>query len=45
VDGPPARDAGTELTDFISGSEDADKALADVTAAYSAAAQQAGYLE
>lgn len=36
---------GTELADFIKGDEDADKALADITAAYTAAAQQAGYLQ
>lgn len=36
---------GTELADFIKGGEDADKALADIAAAYSAAAQQAGYLQ
>ena len=36
---------GTELADFIQGKEDADKAIADVTAAYTAAAQQAGYLQ
>jgi hypothetical protein len=36
---------GNELADFIQGREDADKALADVQAAYTAAAQQAGYLQ
>lgn len=36
---------GTELADFIKGTEDADKALADIKAAYTAAAQQAGYLK
>ena len=36
---------GTELADFIQGKEDADKALADIGAAYTAAAQQAGYLQ
>ncbi len=36
---------GTELADFIQGREDADKALADIQAAYTAAAQQAGYLQ
>ncbi|EYD77206.1 Various polyols ABC transporter, periplasmic substrate-binding protein [Rubellimicrobium mesophilum DSM 19309] len=36
---------GTELADFIKGNEDADKAIADITAAYTAAAQQAGYLQ
>jgi ABC-type glycerol-3-phosphate transport system substrate-binding protein len=36
---------GTELADFLQGKEDADKALADITAAYTAGAQQAGYLQ
>ena len=36
---------GNELADFIKGSEDADKALADIKAAYTAAAQQAGFLK
>jgi multiple sugar transport system substrate-binding protein len=36
---------GVELADFIKGDEDADKALADITAAYEAAAQQAGFLQ
>ncbi|TNC52882.1 extracellular solute-binding protein [Rubellimicrobium rubrum] len=36
---------GNELADFIKGSEDADKALADITASYTAAAQQAGFLQ
>jgi multiple sugar transport system substrate-binding protein len=36
---------GNELADYIQGREDADKALADIEAAYSAAARQAGYLE
>jgi maltose-binding protein MalE len=35
---------GAELADFIRGTEDADKALADIDAAYTAAAQQAGFL-
>lgn len=35
---------GAELPDFVAGREDADKALADIGAAYAAAAQQAGYL-
>lgn len=35
---------GNELADFIKGSEDADTALADINAAYTAAAKQAGYL-
>jgi multiple sugar transport system substrate-binding protein len=34
----------TELADFIKGSEDADKAMADVEAAYNTAAKEAGYL-
>jgi ABC-type glycerol-3-phosphate transport system substrate-binding protein len=33
-----------ELPDFIRGTEDADKVLADIGAAYTAAAQQAGFL-
>ena len=36
---------GNELADYIKGTEDADMALADIKAAYSAAAQQAGYLQ
>ena len=36
---------GNELADFIKGTEDADKALADINAAYTAAAQQAGFLK
>lgn len=36
---------GTELADFIKGTEDADKALADINASYIAAAQQAGFLQ
>ena len=36
---------GTELADFIKGTEDADKALADIKAAYTAGAQQAGFLK
>ena len=36
---------GKELADYIKGSEDADTAIADITAAYNAAAQQAGYLQ
>ena len=35
---------GNELADFIKGTEDADKTLGDINAAYSAAAKQAGYL-
>jgi len=35
---------GNELADFIKGTEDADKTLDDINAAYSAAAKQAGYL-
>jgi multiple sugar transport system substrate-binding protein len=34
----------TELADFVGGKEDAPKALADVEAAYAAAAKEAGYL-
>ena len=34
----------TELADFVAGKEDAAKALADVDAAYSAAAKEAGFL-
>jgi multiple sugar transport system substrate-binding protein len=33
-----------ELADFIAGKEDADQALADVKAAYEAAAKEAGFL-
>ena len=36
---------GNELADYVKGGEDADKALADISAAYTAAAQQAGYLQ
>ncbi len=36
---------GKELADYIKGAEDADTAIADITAAYTAAAQQAGYLQ
>ena len=36
---------GNELADYIKGSEDADKALADIKASYTAAAQQAGFLK
>ncbi len=36
---------GNELADFIKGTEDADRALVDIKAAYTAAAQQAGYLQ
>ncbi len=36
---------GNELADYIQGSEDADKALADIEAAYTAAARQAGYIQ
>jgi multiple sugar transport system substrate-binding protein len=35
----------TELADFIKGAEDADKAMADVEAAYDAAATEAGFLK
>jgi multiple sugar transport system substrate-binding protein len=34
----------TELAEFIQGTEDADQALADVKAAYDAAAKEAGFL-
>ena len=34
----------TELADFIAGKEDAAKALADVEAAYNAAAKEGGFL-
>jgi multiple sugar transport system substrate-binding protein len=36
---------GTELADYMKGAEDAEKALADVTAAYNAAAKSAGFLQ
>ena len=36
--------AGTELVDFMQGKETADQALADVEAAYVAAAKEKGYL-
>ena len=35
----------TELADYIKGTEDADKAMADVEAAYNAAATEAGFLK
>jgi multiple sugar transport system substrate-binding protein len=35
----------TELADFIAGKEDADQALADVKAAYDAAAKEGGFLK
>ena len=35
----------TELADYIKGAEDADKAMADVEAAYNAAATEAGFLK
>jgi ABC-type glycerol-3-phosphate transport system substrate-binding protein len=35
----------TELADFVAGKEDAAKALADVDAAYSAAAKEGGFLQ
>ena len=35
---------GNELVEFMQGSEDAEKALADVEAAYTAAAKEGGYL-
>ena len=34
-----------ELADFIKGAEPADKAMADVEAAYNAAAKEAGFLQ
>ena len=34
----------TELADYVTGTEDAAKALADVEAAYSAAAKEGGFL-
>jgi len=36
---------GAELTDFLQGTESAEKALADVEAAYTTAAREAGFLE
>ncbi|MEL7115142.1 MAG: extracellular solute-binding protein [Pseudomonadota bacterium] len=36
---------GAELTDFLQGNESAEKALADVEAAYTTAAKEAGFLE
>ena len=36
---------GAELSDFLQGNESAEKALADVEAAYSAAAKEAGFLQ
>ena len=35
---------GAELTDFLQGNESAEKALADVDAAYAEAAKEAGFL-
>ena len=35
----------TELADFIAGKEDADQALKDVAAAYTAAAKEGGFLQ
>lgn len=37
--------AGTELVEFLQGTEDAAAALADITAAYSTKAKEAGYLK
>ena len=34
----------TELAEFVQGTEDADQALADVKAAYDAAAKEGGFL-
>lgn len=36
---------GSELTDFLKGDESAEKALADVEAAYTTAAKEAGFLQ
>jgi multiple sugar transport system substrate-binding protein len=36
---------GVELADFLAGTEDADTAIADITAAYTAAATSAGFLQ
>ena len=36
---------GAELTDFLQGNESAEKALADVEAAYTTAAKEAGFLQ
>ena len=35
----------TELAEFVAGKEDASRALADVKAAYDAAAREAGFLQ
>ena len=37
--------AGAELVEFLQGSESAEQALADVEAAYTAAAREAGFLQ
>ena len=37
--------AGAEIVEFLQGSEDAATALADIEAAYNAAAKEAGFLE
>ena len=37
--------AGAEIVEFLQGSEDASTALADIEAAYSAAAKEAGFLK
>ena len=36
---------GAELSDFLQGNESAEKALADVEAAYTTAAKEAGFLQ
>jgi hypothetical protein len=36
---------GNELSDFLQGKESAEQALADVEAAYNAAAKEQGYLK
>jgi hypothetical protein len=36
---------GAELSDFMQGNESAEQALADVVAAYTDAAREAGFLE
>ena len=39
------RDSGPELADFLKGDESAEKALADVEAAYITAAKEEGFLQ
>ena len=36
---------GAEITEFLQGSESAEQALADVEAAYTAAAKEKGFLQ